>query len=67
MDVRHFELQDLLSEALIALEAGDHAGVEAALRTALAWVESDWLATPAELPLTPREPTAATGDEADDD
>jgi len=63
VDVRHFELQDLLSEALIALEAGDRAGVERALRKALAWVEHDWLATPGELRLAPG-PSAAS-DEPD--
>jgi len=49
VDTRHFELQDLLSDALIALEAGDRPRVEAALRRALAWVEHDWLATPGQL------------------
>lgn len=44
----HFELEDLLSAALIALHAGDRAGVESALRRALARVEADWLATPGE-------------------
>jgi hypothetical protein len=56
VDLRHFELQDLLSEALIALEAGDRPAVEAALRKALAWVEADWLATPGELPRPPAGP-----------
>lgn len=65
MDTRHFELQDLLSQALIALEAGNRAGVEAALRRAMAWVEHDWLATPAEISRTP-EPGHA-GAAADDD
>jgi hypothetical protein len=58
LDLRHFELQDLLSEALIALEAGDRSAVEAALRKALAWVEADWLATPGELPSAPAGPGA---------
>ncbi len=65
MDVRHFELQDLLSEALIALEAGDLPAVEAALREALAWVEADWLATPGELPRAPAGP--AHEDDRDDE
>ena len=66
VDVRHFELQDLLAEALIALEAGDHARVEAALRKALAWVEQDWLATPGEIPT--RAPnTALAVDDGDDE
>jgi hypothetical protein len=66
MDTRHFELQDLLSEALIALEAGDPARVEAALRRALAWVEHDWLATPGEL-RSGRAPTIALDDSDDQD
>jgi hypothetical protein len=65
MDVRHFELQDLLSEALIALEAGDRPRVEVALRRALAWVERDWLATPGELRPGPPPPIAP--DELDDE
>lgn len=65
MDTRHFELQDLLSEALIALEAGDHPRVEAALRRALAWVEHDWLATPGE--LRAGRPPAVAADEPDDE
>ncbi len=68
MDVRHFELQDLLSAALIALEAGDRAGAERALRKAVAWVEADWLATPAEI-RAPAPPAAARppDDGGDDD
>jgi hypothetical protein len=66
VDVRHFELQDLLSEALIALEAGDRAAVERALRRALAWVESDWLATPGELRRAATDPPADAGDGDDD-
>lgn len=65
MDTRHFELQDLLAEALIALEAGDPARVEAALRRALAWVEHDWLATPGE--LRPRRPPTIAMDTSDDE
>lgn len=67
MDVRHFELQDLLSEALIALEAGDRAAVEAALRRALAWVEADWLATPGELPRVSASPAAQEPEQDDDE
>jgi hypothetical protein len=56
----------MLSEALIALEAGDPTRVEAALRRALAWVEHDWLATPGELrPGCP--PTIALDDSDDQD
>ncbi len=46
MDLRYFELQDLLCETLIALEAGDHRTAAALVRKALAWAEADWLATP---------------------
>jgi hypothetical protein len=67
VDVRHFELQDLLAEALIALEAGDHPAVEKALRRALAWVERDWLATPGELPAGAGSSTVDVDDDADDD
>ena len=69
MDTRHFELQDLLSQALIALEAGNPAGVEAALRRALAWVEHDWLATPAEIsrPAGPAGGDLAAAEDDEDD
>jgi hypothetical protein len=63
VDTRHFELQDLLSEALIALEAGDRPAVEAALRKALRWVESDWLATPGQLYRAPHPPQAPVTEE----
>ena len=66
MDVRHVELQDLLSEALIALEAGDRSAVEAALRKALRWVESDWLATPGQLHRAPHAPEAPVAEEHDE-
>ncbi|HEY7650946.1 MAG TPA: hypothetical protein VID04_18255 [Methylomirabilota bacterium] len=66
MDTRHFELQDLLSEALIALEAGDRGRVETVLRRALAWVEHDWLATPGEL-RPGQQPTTAMDDADDED
>jgi hypothetical protein len=64
VDVRHFELQDLLSEALIALAAGNRPAVEAALRKALVWVERDWLATPGEIRASL--PAAAPAIEDDD-
>jgi hypothetical protein len=67
VDTRHFELQDLLSAALIAVEAGDRAGAEAALRKALRWVEADWLATPAELRVSPAPAGAGEADDAEDD
>ena len=66
MDVRHFELQDLLAEALIALEAGHHAAVETALKKALAWGEHDWLATPGEIRLTPDGPAMPDDDEEEE-
>jgi len=65
VDVRHFELQDLLAEALIALEAGNHAAVETALKKALAWVEHDWLATPGEIRLAADGPARSADDEND--
>jgi hypothetical protein len=67
VDVRHFELQDLLAEALIALEAGNHAAVETALKKALAWVEHDWLATPGEIRLGVGGPPAPAGGEDEED
>lgn len=67
MDVRHFELQDLLAEALIALEAGNHAAVETALKKALAWVEHDWLATPGEIRLGVGGPPPAGDEDEEDD
>jgi len=67
VDVRHFELQDLLAEALIALEAGNHARVEAALKKALAWVEHDWLATPSEIRLSADGPTMPAADDDEED
>jgi len=66
VDVRHFELQDLLAEALIALEAGNHAAVETALKKALAWVEHDWLATPGEIRLAADGPAMSDDDDEDD-
>ena len=67
MDVRHFELQDLLAAALIALEARDHAAVETALRKALVWVELDWLATPSEIRLAASGATTPTDDAEEDE
>ncbi|HEY3066714.1 MAG TPA: hypothetical protein VGL09_13030 [Methylomirabilota bacterium] len=63
MDFRHIELTDLLSEALIAVEAGDRVRAETALRRALRWVEADWLATPSDAPAS----TASTALAHDDD
>jgi hypothetical protein len=66
VDFRHFELSDLLSEALIAVEAGDRARAETALRRALRWVEADWLATPSDAPASTA-PTAPADDNDDED
>lgn len=64
MDYRHFELQDLLSEALSAIEGRRWADAETAVRKALRWLEAEWLATPSDAcGLTP--PLAAA--DADDD
>jgi len=67
VDVRHFELQDLLAAALIALEARDHAAAETALKNAVAWVEHDWLATPSEIRLTAGSPTTPADDDEEED
>jgi hypothetical protein len=67
VDYRHFELQDLVSEALIAVEARNYDTAAASLRKVLAWIESDWLATPSDASHTPtpaHRPEA--GDEEDD-
>jgi len=64
VDLRYFEIHDLLCEALIALEAGDPARAGAQLRKALAWTEAEWLATPATLPAAPPLPP---GDDEDDE
>ena len=55
----------MLAEALIALEAGNHAAVETALKKALAWVEHDWLATPGEIRLAADGPAMSDDDEDD--
>lgn len=66
MDLRYFELQDLLSEALIALEAGRYQEATAAVRKIVAWAEADWLATASELPAASGPPSPAL-DEPDDE
>ena len=66
MDLRYFELQDLLSEALIALEAGNSSAAMTAVRKIIAWAEADWLATASELP-TQVGPPQNISDDADDD
>lgn len=70
MDYRHFELQDLVSEALIAVEARDYAAAAATLKKVLAWIESDWLATPSDANPTPtpaKAPDADAEHDEDDD
>jgi hypothetical protein len=67
LDYRHFELQDLVSEALIALEARNYDTAAATLRKLLAWIESDWLATPSDAPETPTGAHPSTADEEDED
>jgi hypothetical protein len=49
MDLRYFELHDLLCEASIALEARNQARAAALVAKALRWLESDWLASAAEI------------------
>jgi hypothetical protein len=66
MDLRYFELHDLLCEAVIALEAGDAVTAATAVRKALRWAESDWLATSSELPM-PVGPSSIVPDDEDDD
>ena len=58
MDYRHFELQDLLAEALSAMEGRRYDDAQAALHRALACLEADWLATPSDV-ARPRTRSAA--------
>lgn len=67
MDLRYFELHDLLCDALIAMEAGDVVTAGVRLRKALAWAEADWLATPSALAGTPGGAAAAGGQDAGGD
>ena len=63
MDLRYFELHDLLCETLIALEAGNQRSAATKVRQALDWVKADWLATPSALPRLrdhPRSPATTT-------
>jgi len=53
VDYRHFELQDLVSQALIAVEARNYDSAAASLRKVLAWIEADWLATPSDARTPP--------------
>ncbi|MGH7319562.1 MAG: hypothetical protein ACRELA_08050 [Candidatus Rokuibacteriota bacterium] len=66
MDLRYFELHDLLCDAMICLEAGNHEAAASTVRKALFWVEADWLATPSDL-ATLRGPVVIAGTPDDDD
>jgi hypothetical protein len=65
VDFRHLELQDILSEALIALEGGRPAAAMAAIRKALDWAEAEWLSTASD--FVPRATTPSVLDDDDDD
>ena len=67
MDYRHFELQDLVSEALIAVEARNYDTAAATLNKLLAWIETDWLATPSDARPTPTSAKADADAEDPDD
>jgi hypothetical protein len=67
LDYRHFELQDLVSEALIAVEAHNYDTAAATLQKLLAWIESDWLATPSDARPTPTSAKADADAEDHDD
>ncbi len=67
MDLRYFELHDLLCEASIALEAGDRAGAARLVAKALRWIEGDWLASPGEIRSAVAESPAVEPDDGDDD
>jgi hypothetical protein len=64
VDLRYFEIHDLLCDALIALEARDYPTAAVKLRRALAWTEAEWLATPATLPAEPEPPSPPPGERA---
>lgn len=70
MDYRHFELQDLVSAALIAVEARHYDTAAATLKKLLAWIESDYLATPSDAnaaAMPAKAPDAGDEDDDDDD
>jgi hypothetical protein len=67
LDYRHFELQDLVAEALIAVEAKNYPTAAATLKKVLAWIESDWLATPSDAKSTPTPANSPDADAEDDD
>ena len=66
MDVRYFELHDLLCEAIIAFEAKNYPEAAAKIRKAIIWAEADWLATWSELPK-PAGPFVTIPDDNDDE
>jgi hypothetical protein len=67
MDLRYFELHDLLCEASIALEAGNQAGAAALVAKALRSLEGDWLASPAEIRAAVTEPAPVEVDDGEDE
>lgn len=69
MDLRYFELHDLLCEAAIALEGGRGGAAADLVRKALRWIEADWLATPGEIRAgsAVASSVASGADEEDDD
>ncbi|MGH7266337.1 MAG: hypothetical protein ACREMB_16040 [Candidatus Rokuibacteriota bacterium] len=67
MDLRYFEIHDLLCDALIALEAGDPETAAARVRKALAWAEAEWLATPSALPGAAPARAPDSGADGEDD
>jgi hypothetical protein len=67
LDNRHIELQDLVSEALIAVEAHNYDTAAAALNKVLAWIESDWLATPSDAKSSPTPAKSPDAEDDDDD
>ena len=64
--MKYFELNDLLCEALIALEAGDTARATRAVERAIKWVEADWLASPTDAPAATATAPIDIDDEDDD-
>jgi hypothetical protein len=67
MDLRYFELHDLLCEASIALEAGNQAEAAALVAKALRWLEGDWLASPAEIRAAVAERAPIAADDGEDE
>jgi hypothetical protein len=67
VDLRYFELHDLLCEAVIALESGEREVAPARVQKALRWIEADWLATPGVLPGRPGTASPVPDEEPDGD